>query len=70
MEEERIDRRKRNVCFSGQDSPCESLVTVLEELDRPCERAENTSCGWVGKFKAAGGLLLVEGKAVCGRTLG
>lgn len=34
MEEERVDRTKRNVCFSGQDSPCKSLVITLEELGR------------------------------------
>lgn len=34
MEEERVDRMKRNVCFSGQGSPCKSLVIILEELER------------------------------------
>lgn len=64
MEEERVDRIKRNIYFLGQDFPCKSLAIILEEFMRLWEQAENTSCGWVGKSKAAGGLLLIEGKAV------
>lgn len=34
MEEERVDRIKRNIYFLGQDFPCKSLATILEEFTR------------------------------------
>lgn len=49
MEKERVDRTKRNICFSGQDSPCESLVISREELGG-CEGGRQTQLwlGWQG----------------------
>ena len=34
MEEEKVDRIKRNFCFGGQDLLCEPLGIILEELVR------------------------------------
>lgn len=34
MEEERVDRIKRNICFGGQDFLCEPLGIILDELVR------------------------------------
>lgn len=35
MEEERVDRTERNICFGGQDFPCKPLEIILEECVRP-----------------------------------
>lgn len=63
MEEERVDRIKRNICFGGQDFLCEPLGIILDELVRLWGQMENTSWGCIGKLKAVSGLF-TEGEAV------
>ena len=63
MEEERVDRIKRNICFGGQDFLCEPLGIILDELVRLWVQMENTSWGCIGKLKAVSGLF-TEGEAV------
>lgn len=63
MEEEKVDRIKRNFCFGGQDFLCEPLGIILEELVRLWVQMENTISGCTGKLKAASSLF-IEGEAV------